>query len=197
MLGGGVFAWETCCHTQSLFQKCCHSAGYTHTAGQRQKPGSWHVSLICSPGVLEHEAFTEAQPGWQMLVEWLSERITPAFREAGQQQRKHWGESWIGHIPSSAFSSSSHITAAGYPADAAALSSPWRFLRASGDSGVATGCRANAGERHGSEETAVVLGLVLLALLAGRGLEPSKAQTERAAERQNTSLYLSFSLVCG
>lgn len=55
----------------------------------------------------------------------------------------------------------------------------------------------NAGERHGSEETAVILGIVLLALLAGRGLEPSKAQTARAAERQNISLYLSFSLVCG
>lgn len=81
--------------------------------------------------------------------------------------------------------------------DAAVLWSLWRFLRASSDLGVATGCRVNAGERHGSEETAVILGIVLLALLAGRGLEPSKAQTARAAERQNISLYLSFSLVCG
>lgn len=40
--------------------------------------------------VREHKAFTEAQPGWQMLVEGRS--LMGSLREAGQQQRKHWGE---------------------------------------------------------------------------------------------------------
>lgn len=46
--------------------------------------------------------------------------------------------------------------------DAAVLWSLWPFLRPSSDSGVAAGCR-----RHGSEETAVILGIVLLRFACG------------------------------
>lgn len=83
----------TCQHAPSLVHKCRHSVICTHAVCQWHKSGLWHK---CNSFARQGSGAQSVHRGTARLTNvsrmTLSEGITPAFREAGQQQRKDWGE---------------------------------------------------------------------------------------------------------
>lgn len=159
------------------------------------------VELIYSPGLLEHEAFTEAQPGWQMLVEGASLIGSPQLSERRSSNSVNTGGEAafdVSGVLASELNPMLLLQGVHWccsPLVTVAILLSQQQLRCScrlpGESGRRGGTDMDLRRQQSSWESCCSL------LLAGRGLEPSKAQTERAAGRQNISLYLSFSLVCG